>query len=129
MQDWLVRTCELVNQLEPDLVYFDFGIGPTETIEGHLKERQNVPFTASDIRFTTNGDVLYATILGWPGKEISIPLLGSDSAQKPGTISGVTLLGHDGSLSWKQTPADLTVQMPKKKPCRFAFVLRVEFVD
>ncbi len=30
MDDWLARTCELVNRFNPDLIWFDFGISPSQ---------------------------------------------------------------------------------------------------
>jgi alpha-L-fucosidase len=102
-----------------------FGEGVTEVKGGSFSEGNRAPFTGQDIRFTTQGDVLYATFLAWPGDLGVIQALGTGSGLWPGEISGVQLLGHDGVLHWTRTSTSLTIEMPTHRPCDHAFVLKI----
>lgn len=80
-------------------------------------------FTASDIRFTTKGDTLYAIALAWPkdGK-LNVRSLANDTNA---CIVSVGLLGHQGTLTWSQTTDGLEVSLPAKQPCDYAYALRI----
>ncbi len=54
---------------------------------------------------------MYATILGWP---------------ESGTVADVSLLGHDGLLTWRQDARGLTVEMPERKPCNYAHAFKIQ---
>ena len=45
-----------------------FGEGSTAVVDTHMRERDDQPFTAQDIRFTSKDQALYAICLGWPGE-------------------------------------------------------------
>jgi alpha-L-fucosidase len=79
--------------------------------------------TSKDIRFTTKGDVLYAIALAWPedGK-LTIRSLGRDSGVE---IGAVVLLGHELKLGWKRTSQGLEVRLPAKRPCEYAYALKI----
>ena len=81
--------------------------------------------SARDIRFTTQGDVLYAIALGWPadGRIVVRSLARVPEAQ--GKVTGVSLLGHAGNLKWQHDAEGLTVAMPAQKPCDHAYVLKI----
>jgi alpha-L-fucosidase len=104
-----------------------YGEGPTGTATGHLAEKKDKPFTAEDIRFTTKGDVLYATILDWPpsGKS-TIKSLAADSPHYLGEIQSVSMLGSSDSITFERTDEGLVVRLPRVKPCDHAFVLKIE---
>src|SRR5262249_27345092 len=59
-----------------------FGEGSTKVGEGHMREGDDKPFGADDIRFTSKANTLYAICLGWPGESVVIKSLGSGSAIK-----------------------------------------------
>ena len=80
-------------------------------------------YTGSDIRFTTNGDTLYAILMAWPGEKAVVTSLGSGQNLK-GKVGKVELLGHKGDLKFTQDAQGLTVAMPAEKPCEHAFALR-----
>jgi alpha-L-fucosidase len=91
-----------------------------------FNEDRKPDLTAADIRFTTRGYTLFAFVMGWPGKEILIAPLGTESGQKPGKIENVTLLGYDGKLTWKQEANGLRVQMPASPISDIAVALKVQ---
>ena len=102
-----------------------YGEGPTGTATGHLAEHKDQPFTAADVRFTKKGETLYATILDWPKSgKVSIRSLGT--GQGPDAISTVTMLGSDAVLKWDRGQEGLSIVLPDKRPCDFAYVLKIE---
>jgi alpha-L-fucosidase len=81
-------------------------------------------YTSQDIRFTRNGDTLYAIVMKWPEDgEAVIASLGA--GQAPGHVGRVELLGHPGKLNFTQEAAGLRVKMPGDKPCDFAYALTI----
>src|ERR1035441_4335350 len=55
-------------------------------------------YTAKDIRFTTRGDTLYATVMNWPGDTpVTITSLAKGQPAQ-GKVKKVELLGHAGPL-------------------------------
>jgi alpha-L-fucosidase len=98
-----------------------YGEGPTEVLTAGFREREYKPFTAQDVRFTTKGNALYAILLGWPGTSATIASLGSSAVD----VSGVSMLGVEGSLAWSQDGNGLTVEMPADRPCAHAYTLKI----
>ncbi|MEZ2336933.1 alpha-L-fucosidase [Mucilaginibacter sp. RCC_168] len=89
-----------------------------------FNEGKGKPFGSEDIRFTTKGKTLYATILGWPaGNEAFVRKLAKGNAI--GNVSSVSLLGND-KLSFEQGETGLKVKLPEQAPGKDAFVLKIE---
>jgi alpha-L-fucosidase len=82
-------------------------------------------YTPKDIRFTTHGDTLYATVMNWPGDQpVTITsLAGGQPAQ--GKVAKVELLGHAGTLEFTQDAEGLKVKFPGEKPCDFVYALKI----
>ena len=87
-----------------------------------FNERGRKDLTSADVRYTRKGDTLYAFSMGWGGKAVVFPEL---AASRTTSIRNVSLLGHDGKLSWKQEAAGLRVDLPAEKPCDHAVAFRV----
>jgi alpha-L-fucosidase len=104
-----------------------FGEGTTTVGEGHMREREDQPFSAEDIRFTTKNDALYATCLGWPGEAASIRSLGGGSSVKAGMIERIQMLGSDEQLVWSQDDDSLQIKSPSQKPCDHAYTFKIVF--
>jgi len=100
-----------------------YGEGPTQMAPGAaFNEKKFGPFTASDIRFTTKDNCLYATCLGWPGAEVTIATL---KTLYPAEIRAITMLGSDQPLRWKMSAAGLTIETPAQPPCEHACVFKI----
>ena len=61
LADWTAVNGEAIYGTRPWLVY---GEGAVQARGGAMRE--NMTYTAKDIRFTTKGKTLYAIALGWP---------------------------------------------------------------
>ncbi|MDI1335841.1 MAG: alpha-L-fucosidase [Lacunisphaera sp.] len=119
---WLKLNGEAIYGSRPWLI---FGEGPTITPVGHLSDLQFKGFTAQDIRFTTQGEQLYAIALGWPSDgKLLIKSLGSARYSTP--IRGIRLIGHDAALPWKQSVDGLEVQLPAKPSGDYAYAFKID---
>ena len=90
---WMPVNGEAIFDTRPWTVY---GEGPTVVAGGPFKE--DFPFTAQDVRFTTKGQALYAICMGVPTTAVTIKSL-AKGAHDTGAITDVTLLGHKANLT------------------------------
>lgn len=108
--DWLRTNGEAVYGARP---WKKFGEGPTQVADGQFSDSVKKEFTPADIRYTVNGDALYAAVLkGDPLGEYHFTLLselGEDS-QFRGLIRSVEVLGSGGSCTWTRDRAALHVR-------------------
>jgi alpha-L-fucosidase len=82
-------------------------------------------YTSKDIRFTTNRDTLYATVMNWPGDQpVTITSLATGKPVQ-GKVAQVELLGHAGPLQFTQDAGGLKVKFPGEKPCDFVYALKI----
>lgn len=120
---WLAVNGEAIYGTRPWKV---FGEGPTQVIGGSFNDTKREAFTSQDMRFTTRGDTLYAIILAWPEHgSVTIKSLASDSGLFQRDIEKVELLGYNESLHWRRDDSGLTVDLPSRRPCEYAFALRI----
>ncbi|MEU0071017.1 alpha-L-fucosidase [Streptomyces sp. NPDC006332] len=109
-----------------------YGEGPTKMGGGAFTKP--TAGTAQDIRFTRNkaNNVLYATVLGWPGSSVTIKSLDSNRIDLS-SLTSVKLLdstaGKYISLpAPTQTSTGLTVTLPSSAPfSAHAYVLKLAF--
>ena len=102
-----------------------FGEGPTQVVEGSFADTKRKAFTAEDVRFTTKGAALYATVLAWPADgRILIKALAKGAANAR-TVTSVELLGASSAVTWSQDADGLRVQLPAVHPTEYALSLRV----
>ncbi len=88
--------------------------GPTQITEGQFQDSGAKPYTAEDIRFTVNGDAIYAIVLNPQGqKDFTIHALGeADASSKPnfhGILRQVELLGGAQPVAWQRSGEGLTI--------------------
>lgn len=102
--------------------YYDvYGEGPTKTATGHLSEDKNKGFTQEDIRFTTNKNALYATVLKTPTKDIHIKYLTTTKTN----IKHIELLGSDAKIEFKQSGDGTTITLPKGVDLKNVWVFKI----
>ena len=121
MGDWLKINGEAIYGTRPWLVY---GEGEVKARGGAMRE--NMTYTAKDIRFTTKGKTLYAIALGWPeGGKLAIKSLAKTSDAAQNKIKKVELLGYKGKLKFEQTADALIVELPDVKLSDLTCSLRI----
>jgi alpha-L-fucosidase len=109
-----------------------YGEGPTKM--GGATFAQPTTGTAQDIRFTRNkaNNVLYATVLGWPGSSLEIKTLNS-SRINLGSLTSVKLLDSTAGTyvslaNPTQNASGLQVSLPSSAPfSAHAYVLKFSF--
>lgn len=122
--DWLSVNGEAIYGSRP---YTTAGEGPTPPPQGNVRhDHQLQPYTAEDIRFSQKSSTLYAILLGWPyaGKANIATLRRGGPHSRP--VHRITLLGHDDALLFIQDDTTLSVVLPKERPCKHAYVLKIE---
>jgi len=119
---WLAVNGEAIYETRPWVI---FGEGPSRMKKGgHFVG--SLAYSAADIRFTTNGDVLYAIFLGEPSGGVTIASLARGAGLCGGEVTRVSLLGHEGDLKFTQDEKGLHVGFPAESPSENAVALKIE---
>ena len=125
--DWQQVNSEAIKGTRPWKVY---GEGPsTHAARIGSYQLSRLKFDHTDIRFTAKGNTLYAIALGWPtdGKFV-ITSLADGSANYPGQIAKVEMLGSKSNLLWTRGPQGLEIQAPDIQPCKYAYSFRIRSI-
>jgi alpha-L-fucosidase len=124
---WMNINKESIFDTRPWIV---FGEGPsTEKVNpmnGPGFNEGKLQYSASDIRYTVNGKILYATVLGRPAESVIMKALGKQN--KKAKIKKIELLGSAETLSWKQHDNDLTIERPNTVRNKIATVFKIELL-
>jgi alpha-L-fucosidase len=121
---WLEINGEAIYETRPWKV---FGEGPTQVVEGHLRERENKDNVAEDIRFTRKGNCLYATCLGIPeATSITVHSLNPGNDFQASTIKKISLLGTQQEVHWDTGAEGLELAWEEVPALRYAMVFRIE---
>ena len=123
--DWLKVNGESIYDTRPWVTY---GEGSTVVADGKNSndaEKHRKDFNSSDIRFTHNGDTLYATVLAWPGDNQELTIRSVNTQNYPYQVAKITLLGSDEALSFEQSEQGLKVTLPATSPSAHAQVFKI----
>ena len=130
--DWLQSYGEAIYDTRPFTVY---GEGPfADQMEAQVNNHLfhiDESFTADDVRYTTNGHVVYAILLGNPAKlQIHLAKLGEGAGLASKQVHRVEMLvpGNRQELQWNRSSSALTVQLHGPMPSMHANVLRIEYI-
>jgi len=118
---WMEKNGEAIYGTSPWRVFQDMpplGKGASEA----AKKRAGA---AVEIRFTAKGNSIYAVCLAWPEKNFLVKALGKRGVAGQ-TIAAVRMLGSSEEVKWRQTDDELALSVPREKPCRFAFIYRID---
>lgn len=136
--DWLKLNGEAIYGTRPFKVA---GEGPTkiedadydiEMVNAQLNNAEgeesgadevNSAFTAKDFRFTQTETNVYAIALDWPTDGV-YQIHGFQKSLLP-SITKVELIGANNPLTYTQTEDYLEVTLPKEKPCKYAYVIKI----
>jgi alpha-L-fucosidase len=115
---WMAVNSEAIYATRP---WKMFGEGPATAASAqggaaHFNENKRELLTKDDVRFTKKGNALYAFCMGVPTGEVVLAPLGTKSAQAPGKVEHVQLLGVHGALKFKQEEAGLRIELPSQMP-------------
>jgi alpha-L-fucosidase len=122
---WMEVNHEAIFATRPWRVY---GEGPstTATLEKGSFDgiKDTGKFSSDDVRFTRSkdGKTVYALILGWPGDGATITLKSLTAADH---VHAATLLGSHAKLVWKESPAGVSITLPKGQPSEAAVVVKL----
>ncbi|MFY0625767.1 MAG: alpha-L-fucosidase [Reichenbachiella sp.] len=112
MGEWLAANGEAIYKTRP---WYAYGEGPTVEPEGtwdNHKKFAKIKYSYKDIRYTTNGNNIYAMPLGKPvGDQIIMSSFNKKSMPKGTVVTSVSLLGSDQKLEWKQSKSELTIEI------------------
>jgi len=125
---WLDAYGESIYDTRP---WYTFGEGPTKEPEGHFDNHQEflkIKYSWKDIRYTTKGDVIFATLLGWPGagEVLVLNAFAEDNLSGSLEIASVSLMGCSDQIEWEVTQNGLSVLTPKEAPDEMAIVFKIE---
>jgi alpha-L-fucosidase len=100
-------------------IWRSYGEGTADIKEGQFTDGKDTEYSYKDIRFTTRGGSLYASVLKWPddGKVTIKKLAKSGDTNLPvfqGIIKNISILGHDAP-TWHRDEFGLHINGPAIK--------------
>lgn len=128
MGEWLEKYGEAIYGSRP---WYTFGEGPTKEPEGHFsnhREFLKIKYSAKDVRYTTQNETIYATILGWPGNnsEVLLESFSKENWIESREIKNVSLLGCEEEIDFDLTNQGLKITTPGKAVDEMAVVFKIE---
>lgn len=113
--EWTAVNGEGIYGSRPWKIYGEHPAGESVIKSNNFNE-DKLKYGAQDIRFTAQGDVLYAFCLGAPTRDVRIASLGSNAGYNDKAVSAVTMLGSSEKIHWKQHGDALTIRKPVALP-------------
>jgi alpha-L-fucosidase len=130
MAKWMSVNGEAIFATRPWIVFGE-GLSAVEAPEagqfGGVKDVRGRPYTSEDLRFTATRDALYAFVMAWPAdQKVRIRALASGGPNESMLhVDAVSLLGHDGKLTWSQDADGLHVELPATPPSEHVVALKI----
>lgn len=125
MGNWLKINGEVVYGTRPWKI---FGEGPTKVSKGNHSEKENKELSSEDVRFTTNKEILYATMMDWSKEGVyTIKSLAKNNKYDNRTLASVTFISGKNKIDWKQTTEGLVIKVKGDKPCEAAYSFKIKF--
>ena len=128
--DWIHLNSEAIYASKPWKVYgeADLEALKNQNSDEHFNERTlaSPAYGKDEVRFTTNGDVLYVIVLNPSEGIIELPALGTKSKNNPGKINSIEMIGSEAPIVFKQDKAKLVLTVPTKRPNPLATVFRIK---
>lgn len=122
---WLKINGEAIYGSRP---WFVFGEGPTKQEKSGMF-LDKITYTPQDVRYTKNGNTIYAIILGWPGNNAPITLTAFTKSVLEENIpkaQQISILGFNGVVPFTQNSEGLHFKTPNEKINDHAFVIKIE---
>lgn len=111
-----------------------FGEGPSmfkaDKPDGSVSKKQLFKLNPADVRYTRNGNTVYAIQLGWDDESNSKTLTALAKA-KGYKVKSVNVLGSKECIKWQQNSEGLMVNQPKNQPREsdLALVYKIEIKE
>ncbi len=126
--EWLEKYGESVYETRP---WYTYGEGPVKEPEGHFCNHQEflkIKYSSKDIRYTTKGNIVYATLLGSPDKKSNILLKSFSGSLWPEArgLKNISLLGSDLKVKYEVLTEGLKIEMPDTPVDNMAVVFKIE---
>ncbi|AYL95533.1 alpha-L-fucosidase [Mucilaginibacter celer] len=99
------------------------------TVKTSAFNEDRVKYTGEDIRFTCNGNKLYAFLLDKPTGDIRIKSLGKSSALNKQKITSIKLLGSKEKIRWQQEDDALIIKKPVNLPDWKVTGIKIDLAD
>ena len=91
-----------------------------------MSEDKNGDNTATDIRFTKKGDIVYATVLDWPTtNELVIHSFKKGGSYLTKGIESIEFLANKEKMKFSIENDGLHIQLPKEKVGDYAFAFKI----
>ncbi|MFR9568414.1 MAG: alpha-L-fucosidase [Rikenellaceae bacterium] len=104
-----------------------WGEGDAKATAGYMTDRVATKYSAHDIRYTMNGDYLYAIALDWEdGATITLRSLAAANGDNI-KVTDVSMLGTNEKIKWSQTAEGLKITFPSSKPSDYAHAFRIAY--
>jgi alpha-L-fucosidase len=125
--EWLKVNGEAIYGTRP---WLTFGEGPTKEPEGHFKNHNafsKLVYSSKDLRYTSRGSDIYATIFGWPeDKTVTLESFAEGVLDGNLEIIEISLIGYDGKINWEKTSDGIEISLPDKPVNEMAIVFKIE---
>lgn len=119
---WLNANGEAIYGTRPWTIY---GEGPTKVKGGSFNDTATKGYTPQDIRFTSKGHTLYATVMSWPDDgKLTIRSLAQGGTTGGFPIRSVKLLGSGTNIQYTRDSRGLHLQLPAKTG-EYAYVFKI----